>query len=148
MSGTDIWASNRVVLAHFDSYSCALVFAKFGRSLLLPEPLAEGTQVEPPAEVSPVFDREAVLAEAVAKYGLKPEDVKFQKDYDEWLQTSSGLVRIHLLRFFTFLAPKEAIEPYEGRFLPISELRGLPKVDLNVAKGVFNLILGGNQKTG
>ncbi|MDO9010073.1 MAG: fumarylacetoacetate hydrolase family protein, partial [Thiobacillus sp.] len=42
----------------------------------------------------------------------------------------SGPIRIHLVRFTTLDAPRQAIEPLGGVFKPISEMRGLPMVEL------------------
>lgn len=39
MAADDLFHANRVLLTHFDSYSTALVFAKWGGTLLFDAPL-------------------------------------------------------------------------------------------------------------
>jgi hypothetical protein len=51
-------------------------------------------------------------------------------------------VRIHLLRFTTLDAPKEAIEALGGVFKPMSQLRGSAMSELMLLREVFNLIVG------
>lgn len=45
MSDTEIFTKNRVILSHFDSYSTALMFARFGSTLLAPGALPEGSAI-------------------------------------------------------------------------------------------------------
>ncbi|MEY8689532.1 MAG: hypothetical protein AB9M53_06585 [Leptothrix sp. (in: b-proteobacteria)] len=63
-------------------------------------------------------------------------------DFNHWAQTEDGPVRIHLLRFTTFDAPKAAIAAHDGVFKPISELRGSAMNELMLLREVFNLIIG------
>jgi len=150
MNDTEIFADNRAILCHFDSYSTALVFARFGNTLLTPEALPEGVVVSSaPADVGDIYAGNPVMQAAVAHYGLNPTDVFRDNQYDAWL-TAEGRtpIRIHLLRFRTFLAPAEVIEPHGGAFFPISALRGASRVELGLIRGVFNLIVGGDQNRG
>jgi hypothetical protein len=140
---------NRVILSHFDSYSAALVFARFGKTLLLPEALGDSAVVvEPPAEPLAEHGGEAVLNAAVSHYGLSATDIVRMSGFDAWTLTDSGPVRIHLLRFTTFLAPSQSILPHGGLFAPISNLRGSPRIELELARRGFNLILGGDASGG
>jgi hypothetical protein len=136
---------NRIILSHFDSYSAALVFARFGKTLLLPEPLPESAVVmQPPAQALADHRADLVLEAAVHRYGLNAADVVCMSGFDAWTLTGSGPVRVHLLRFTTFLAPAESIAPHGGSFAPISNLRGSPRIELELARRGFNLILGGD----
>jgi len=136
---------NRVILSHFDRYSAALVFARFGKTLLLPTPLPESAALmPPPAEPLAEHDGDRVLDAAVDRYGLNAADIVHMPGFDSWMATDSGPVRVHLLRFTTFLAPAESIAPHGGVFAPISNLRGSPRIELELARRGFNLILGGD----
>lgn len=140
---------NRVILSHFDSYSAALVFARFGKTLLVPEPLPDSAVVmQPPAQPLVEHGANLVLHAAVDRYGLKAADVVRMNGFDAWMRTDSGPVRVHLLRFTTFLAPAESIAPHGGAFAPISNLRGSPRIELELARQCFNLILGGDATGG
>jgi hypothetical protein len=78
----------------------------------------------------------------VAHLGLNLDDLVHVKEFDHWAQTDTGPVRIHLLRFDTFEAPKVAFEALGGTFKAISELRGHAMSELVLLREVFNLIIG------
>lgn len=146
---SELFAKNRVILSHFDSYSTALVFARFGKTLLGPDALPEGaTNTATPDAVEAVHDGDAVLEASIARYGLNSAEVFRDGQFDAWLQAGADRIRIHLLRFKTFLAPAELLAAHGGVFKPISELRGSAAVELGLIRGVFNLIMGGDQKRG
>lgn len=150
MSDTEIFAKNRVILSHFDSYSTALVFARFGNTLLAPGALPERAAViSAPPDVGGIYAGNTVVQAAIARYGLNPAEVFRDSQYDAWLKAEGGApIRIHLLRFQSFLAPADVIQPHGGVFFPISALRGAPLVELGLIRGVFNLIVGGDQNRG
>ncbi|HET7538517.1 MAG TPA: hypothetical protein VFK05_01550 [Polyangiaceae bacterium] len=146
---SELFAKNRVILSHFDSYSTALVFARFGKTLLAPEALPEGAALAAaPAAVENIHGGDAVLQATIERYGLSAAELFREAQFDAWLTAGSDRLRIHLLRFKTFLAPAEAIAPHGGVFKPISELRGSAPLELGLVRGVFNLIMGGDQKRG
>ena len=150
MSDTEIFSKNRVILCHFDGYSTALVFARFGNTLLAPGALPEGAAATSlPADVGDIYSGDTVVQAAVARYHLNPAEVFRDSQYDAWLMAEGGVpIRIHLLRFQTFLAPADVIQPHGGVFLPISALRGAPLMELGLIRGVFNVIVGGDQHRG
>ncbi|WP_066338510.1 hypothetical protein [Azohydromonas lata] len=142
-SGADILDRNRVLLTHFDSYSAALLFARWGKTVLAPAALPDGaTPMEPPAVVAPTHEPEAVRAAIAQKLNLSAAELNIDAQFNQWFQAEGGPVRVHLLRFNTFEAPKKAIAETEGVFKPISEMRGGAKEELSLAREVFNLTLG------
>ena len=144
MDTPDILDRNRVILCHFDSYSAALLFARYGDSVLAPTPLPEAARDMPaPDDASEQHAPAAVLAALTEKYCIDPAQLRLDADFDAWLSSASGPIRIHLARFTTFEAPGEAIAPHGGAFKPISQMRGLPTTELNLLRQVFNLIMGG-----
>jgi hypothetical protein len=144
MTAQDILARNRVILCHFDSYSTALVFPRWeSKSMLWPAPLPEGAQpMAAPAEVGPEHSPGAVTKALVEQTGLNPDDLVYLDAFNHWAQTDASPVRIHLLRFDTFEAPKPAIGELGGSFKAISELRGGTMSELVLLREVFNLIIG------
>lgn len=139
----DILSRNRVIFAHFDSYSTALVFPRHDKTMLWPDALPDGAvAMATPAEMGPEHAGELVKQAIVARLGLNPDDLVHANDYQQWVQTEAGPVRIHLLRFDTFEAPKAAFEVHEGVFKAISELRGHTMSELVLLREVFNLIIG------
>jgi len=147
LSDREIFAKNRLILCHFDSYSAALVFARFGKTLLSPGalPLGAGASSAPP-NVGELNAGDTVLQAVVARYGLNPVEVSRDGRYDAWLTAEDAdPIRIHLLRFQTFLAPCDMIQSHGGVFCPISALRGAPAVELGLIRRAFDLIVGGEQ---
>ena len=76
MSSVDVFVANRVILTHFDSYSTALVFARFGNTLLTPSALPDGATLldqSPALELAP-YAGPAVTAEVLDPIDIKPND--------------------------------------------------------------------------
>ncbi len=136
---------NRVILCHFDSYSTALVFARYGSSILAPAPLPESAAPMPaPGDaVEQHVVPSAVLDALGSQMGLDPTQLNLDDDYQAWMASDYGPIRIHLIRFTTLDAPRQVIEPFGGVFKPISEMRGLAMIELNLMRQVFNQIMGG-----
>ncbi len=143
-AASDALSCNRVMLAHFDNYSAALFFAKWGRTLLWPESLPEGAVAMPAPEATAdaVHGAEAVKAAVAERLKLNPDDLVLAREFDHWFHTESGPVRVHLLRLNTFEPPRKALEAHEGVFRQISELRGSARDELLLAREVFELMLG------
>lgn len=144
MNAPDILDRNRVILCHFDSYSAALLFARYGSSVLAPTPLPEAASAMPaPDDAGVPYAPAAVLDALAAKYGLDAARLKIDDGFQAWLSDDNGPIRIHLARFTGLDAPHAAIEPLGGAFKPISQMRGMPTTELNLMRQVFNLIMGG-----
>ena len=136
-------ARHRVILCHFDSYSTALVFARWpNRSLLWPSPLPEGAAPGTPAPQAGA-EGLAVREAAVAALGLHGDDVVLMPEFSECVVGPDGPIQVHLLRFTTFEAPAPALAVHEAVFKPLSELRGSAPLELGLLREVFNLIIGG-----
>lgn len=146
MSAADIMQCNRVILAHYDSYSAALLFARWDeRSLLWPEALPETAAVmRAPDDIGPAHDGEAVRQAMIARCGLNGGELVRAGEFDHWAQTGAGPVRVHLLRFTTPDAPKALVEALGGAFRHLTQLRGAAMSELLLLREVFNLIVGGS----
>lgn len=146
MNAPTLLDRNRVILCHFDSYSAALLFARYGDSILAPAPLPEAASaIQARGNASAQHEPSAVLDALTAQYGLDPKQLKIDEDFQAWMSSDSGPIRIHLVRFTGLDAPHEAIEPLGGVFKPISQMRGMPMTELNLIRQVFDLIMGGGQ---
>ena len=84
-----------------------------------------------------------MLEALAAQTGLDPARLKLDDGFEAWLADDHGPIRVHLVRFTTFEAPHAAIAPLGGVFKPISQMRGMPPLELNLMRQVFNLIIGG-----
>jgi hypothetical protein len=143
MQTPDIFTHNRVILTHFDSYSTALLFPRWGNTLLWPAALpASATPMPAPTTINPEHVANTVTQAVVERFGLNPDELEHVGDFKHWAQTDDGPVRIHLLRFTTLDAPKADITALGGEFKPISLLRGSAMSELLLLREVFNLIVG------
>ena len=139
-----IFNNNRVILCHFDSYSAALVFARFDSSILAPESLPESAApMIAPGEVVEQHDPDAVLDALVAQFAFNTSQLNIDETFEAWMDCDSGPIRIHLARFSTLDAPHQSIEPFGGVFKPISEMRKMPMIELNLMRQIFNQIMNG-----
>jgi hypothetical protein len=143
---SDLLARNRVILMHFDTYSASLSFVRWDdETMLWPDALPDWSDTPAPADAaSAAYDGEAVRQALIARYDFKPAEL-VRLDFDYWAQTEGGPVRIHLLRFNTFQAPKALLEACDGSFQNLPELRGADKQELQVLRQVFNLFIGGGR---
>lgn len=144
MESANIFEHNRVILCHFDNYSAASVFARYGTSVLVPVPLPEdaGVMAEP-VDISEYHAPEMVMTALSTLYGYNPAEIRYAEGFQEWMHSASGPIRIHLVCFTTLDAPKTAIEPNGGLFKPISEMRGTPMIELNLLRRAFDLVMSG-----
>jgi hypothetical protein len=145
---TGLLARNRVILMHLDTYSASLSFVRWDdETMLWPDALPEWSETPAPADAAgATYDGDAVRQAIIARYSFNPAELVRISDFDHWARTESGPVRIHLLRFNTFQAPKALLEACDGSFLNLPELRGADKQELQLLRQVFNLFIGGSSK--
>ncbi len=143
MSNT-LFDHNRLISCHFDSYSTALVFARYGSTILAPAPLPESAApADEPDGMAEHHAPSAVFEDFAQRSGLDPAKMRLDDGFEAWMSSDSGMIRVHLIRFTTLDAPAEAIEPLGGKFKPISEMRGLPMIELNLMRRIFDRIMSG-----
>ena len=134
---------NRAILCHFDTYSAALLFARFGTSVLVPSPLQEEASVaSPPADCGDEYAPATVLDALASDFGLDTTQWSGVEGFQEWRVHADVPTRIHLFRFTGFEAPHAVMEALGGAFKPISQMRGTPMVELNLLRQAFNLFVG------
>lgn len=140
-----VFDHNRVILCHFDSYSAALVFARYDTSILAPVALPESAAptMAAPADIAEQYDPDSVLDALELQFGLDPDKLDMDELFQAWMSSDSGPIRVHLARFTTQDAPHQTIEQFGGVFKPISEMRKMPLLELNLMRQVFNQILDG-----
>ena len=144
MANANVFEHNRVILCHFDTYSAASMFARFGASVLAPFPLPEGAApIAAPAETTEMHSPEKVMAAICAQYGFAPEELVIAESFQEWMGGGNRPIRIHLAKFMTFDPPRKALEPHGAVLKPISEMRGTPMIELNLLRSAFNLVMSG-----
>ena len=140
---SDAFDHNRAILCHFDSYSALLLFARFGSSLLLPEPAPEAATGAVQASPTELHDPARVRNALVERYGLTESELLHLPQFEAWLDGTPAPLRVHLFRVKSFSPPAELIERHEGKWKPVSELRGIFPHELGYARRIFELIMGG-----
>ncbi len=137
-------AGHRVILTHYDSYSTALLFPLWpNKSLLWPGALPEGSTPTAPSDATSAPEAEAIKQWAAGSLGLIADELVYMTDFEHAASTPQGPVRIHLLRFDTFEAPKAVFAAHDAPFKPLPQLRGCAMSELQLLREVFNLIIGG-----
>jgi hypothetical protein len=143
-SKTELLNRNRVILCHFDDYSHALLFPQWAQGMLWPQALPEGAEPMAAPAAEPAGHEATAIQQAVVQdTGLNPDDLDSVPDFQAWLQTPDGPLRVHLLRFNTPDAPKPAISALGGTFKALSELRGGAMAELLLLREAFRLVGGG-----
>ena len=142
MPTPSIFQHHRMILCHFDSYSTALRFARFGDSVMIPTPLPEQVSLTTASADTDDHPPAAVLDAVLTRLGIPPARVELDHRFNASLSSDRGRIHIHLARFMDFDAPHASIEAHGGVFKPLSELRRLPLMELNLLRDIFNLIMG------
>ena len=144
-SSANLLARHRVILCHFDTYSTALLFVRWPHgSLLAPTalPAAAAVALAPAADASGLVMETEVIG-VLQAMGVDTAHVKYLHDFNGCADDESGPVRIHLCRYMTPDAPKQAIAALGGEFKHMSALRAADKQELLLLRQVFDLIMAG-----
>ena len=122
----------------------ALVFARFGTSVLAPSPLPFAAEpMEPPTRCDASTAPAAAWAALSEHYGFDEAKWELVTEFAEWMSVGNAPIRIHLARSRDFEAPHADLHAIGGVFKHISELRGIASGELPLVRRVFNLIMGG-----
>jgi hypothetical protein len=134
----------RLVLFHKQGTSARTRFLRFGDSLLAFAPLPAGAVLraegEPPGTVTP--HPAPVLKQAELRLGLPPGSLLAEAEYCATVDTPQGEVQVLLAGFTTTDPPFVAANDAGGRFIAITEARGLPPIELELARRAYTTILG------
>jgi hypothetical protein len=134
----------RLVLFHKQGTSARTRFLRFGDSLLAFAPLPAGAVLraegEPPGTVTP--HPAPVLKQAELRLGLPPGSLLAETEFSATVDTPQGAVQVLLAGFTTTDPPFVAANDAGGRFIALTAARGLPPIDLELARRAYTTILG------
>jgi hypothetical protein len=134
----------RLVLFHKQGTSARTRFLRFADSLLAFAPLPAGAVLR--AEGEPqgtVLTHPApVLKLAEERLGLPPGSLLADAEFSATVDTPQGEVHVLLAGFTTIDPPFAAATDAGGRFVAITEARGLPPIELELARRAYTAILG------
>lgn len=134
----------RLVLYHKQASSARTRFLRFADSLLAFAPLPPEAVLR--AETAP---RDAVLPHpapwlklAEERLGLAAGSLRAEPEFHAEVDTPDGAVQVLLAEFTAIDPPFAAAEASGGRFVALTEARGLPPLELELARRAYTTILG------
>lgn len=134
----------RLLLFHKQGTSARTRFLRFGDSLLAFAPLPEGAVLRAedaaPGTIRPLAP--ALVKTAEEKLGLPAGSLQFEAEFSATLDTLHGELPVLLAGFTTQDPPFAAAEALGGRFIALTEVRGLPAAELDLVRRAYTHILG------
>jgi hypothetical protein len=134
----------RLVLFHKQGTSARTRFLRFADSLLAFAPLPAGAvlRAETEAQGNVLPHPASLLKQAEERLGLPPGSLLVEPEFCALADTPQGEVQILLAGFTTIDPPFVAANDIGGRFIAITEARGLPPLELELARRAYTVILG------
>jgi hypothetical protein len=134
----------RLILYHKQATSARTRFLRFADTLLAftALPTLSAVRDEDAAQSSVVAHPAPVLRQAEQRLGLAQGDLRAAADYYAEVDTPDGTVPVLLAEFTAIDPPFDAAVAIGGRFVAITEARGLPAVELELVRRAYAVILG------
>lgn len=124
-----------LVLYHKQSTSARLRFARFGDSMVaacLEAPGAEGVLAHPGA----------LTARAAERLGLPAGALQLDPEFEAEMLAPGGTLSVRLAHFTDIDPPFDAVGGADGRFVSITETRGIPDTERDVLRLVYEHVIG------
>jgi hypothetical protein len=133
----------RLVLLHKQGTSGRLRFLCLSSGIIAFSPLPALAALRD-EDYSPTlqFHPTAVIREAEIHLGLPEGAIEPVADFHAWVDTPAGDVPILLAAFAGIDPPFAAAERTGGRFIAITEARGLSEVERNLLRRAYEHVLG------
>ena len=134
----------RLVLFHKQATSARTRFLRFADGLLAFAPLPAEAVLRPAIEDQgsllplPL----ASLKQAEEKLGLAAGSLRVAVEFYAEAETAAGVIPVWLAEFTSMDPPFAAAEGAGGRFVALTEARGLPPVELDLARRAYEVIIG------
>jgi hypothetical protein len=134
----------RLILYHKQATSARTRFLRFADSLLAfaALPTLSSVRDEDAPQSNVVAHPAPVLRHAEQRLGLAQGELRATADYYAEVDTPQGIVPVLLAEFTAIDPPFDAAEAVGGRFVAITEARGLPAVELELLRRAYTVILG------
>jgi hypothetical protein len=131
----------RLILFHKQKTSARTRFLRFADTVLAFGPLPVSAQLA--AEAGSVRPHPAAhLHAAEQKLGLPAGSLEAIPDFSHDVDTPDGAVPVLLAAFTSIDPPFAAVEAIGGRFVAITEARGLPAVELDLLRKAYEILIG------
>ena len=133
----------RLILIHKQKTSGRVRFLRLPGGMLAFAALPETASLREEDYTSPVAPHPAALVrDAEEKLGLPAGSLEAEAEFQAWADTPGGDVPVLLAGFTTIDPPFEAAEGLGGKFIAITEARGLPEVELQLLRRAYEYALG------
>ena len=134
----------RLVLFHKQATSARTRCLRFADSLLAFAPLPPGAVLRPASEPQGTLlpHPAASLKQAEEKLGLFAGSLRVEAEFYAEVDTPEGPVTVWLAGFTSMDPPFAAAEAAGGRFVAITEARGLPALELDLARRAYEVLIG------
>lgn len=131
----------RLILFHKQKTSARTRFLRFADTVLAFGGLPASAQVA--AEAGSVRPHPAVhLHAAEQRLGLPPGSLEALPEFEHDVETGNDVVPVLLAAFTSIDPPFAAAEAIGGRFVAITEARGLPPVELDLLRKAYEILIG------
>jgi hypothetical protein len=134
----------RVILYHKQATSARTRFLKLDHNsvcLFQPIPMpAALLESEPPNTVN---HPAAILRDAEKQFDFPPDSLKAEGEYRQTVEVPGGAIQIILAAITTVDPPFDVAEKMGGRFIDLTQARGLPEIELLLLRSAYELVLGG-----
>ncbi|PKO59046.1 MAG: hypothetical protein CVU25_03090 [Betaproteobacteria bacterium HGW-Betaproteobacteria-19] len=124
-----------LVLFHKQSTSARLRFARFGDSML-------AARLEAPADEGVLPHPGALTARATDLLGLPAGALQLDTEFEAEMLAPGGTVSVRLAHFTDIDPPFDALDSAQGRFVSITETRGIPDPERDVLRLVYEHVIG------
>lgn len=83
-----------------------------------------------------------LISQLQEQFSLPDDSLEHDGEFQVWLDTNQGAVPVYLLRFTAIDPPFDEVERLGGKFIALTEARGLPSVELELLQHAYRAILG------
>lgn len=130
----------RLLCFHKQQTSARTRFLSYGASVLAPFPLPESGTLAEPGKVRP--HPALALKALAARIGVPTEQLRPLADFEVDVATPAGTVPVLLIEIATLDPPFAGAEAMGARFIAFTEARGLPRVDLELMRRAYEILIG------
>ncbi|MBR0566556.1 hypothetical protein J5J83_10565 [Azoarcus sp. L1K30] len=124
-----------LILYHKQSTSARLRFARFGDSVV-------AARIEAPADEAVRPHPGPLTASAADRMGLPAGALQIDPEFEADMLSPSGTLSVRLAHFTDIDPPFDAVASAQGRFVSITEMRGIPDTERDVLRLVYEHVIG------
>jgi len=134
----------RVILYHKQSTSARTRFLKFANGGVLAfDPLPETARLLVSDASKTVNHPAAIMREVEERLAFPEGSLKAEGEYRHSVEVWGETIQVFLAAITTLDPPFEAAERHQARFIDLTQAKGLSKIELELLRHAYELVLGG-----